>query len=77
MPKVAKGKVANLHKAAIAEILFTGTFETDDKTYKYGQAFVDYRSRYGDIIPIRSMKRVGWAFGEFCCRHFTPHSGKR
>jgi hypothetical protein len=34
--------------------------------------FVDYRSRYGDIIPIRSRKKVGWAFGEFCCRHFTP-----
>ncbi len=72
VPKVSKGKVTNLHKASIAEILFTDTFETDDKTYKYGQAFVDYRSRYGDIIPIRSRKRVGWAFDEFCCRHFTP-----
>jgi hypothetical protein len=72
VPKVSKGKVTNLHRANIAEVIFTDTFETDDKTYKYGQAFVDYRSRYGDIIPIRSRKKVGWAFGEFCCRHFTP-----
>ncbi len=40
--------------------------------YWYGQAVVDYRSRYGDIIPIRSRKKVGWAFGEFCNRHFVP-----
>jgi hypothetical protein len=72
VPKVSKGKVTNLHKAGIAEVLFTDTFETDDNIFKYGQAFVDYRSRYGDIIPIRSRKKVGWAFGEFCCRHFTP-----
>ena len=72
VPKVSKGKVKLLHRASIAEVIFTDTFETDDKTYRYGQAFVDYRSRYGDIIPIRSRKKVGWAFGEFCCRHFTP-----
>jgi hypothetical protein len=33
---------------------------------------VDYRSRYGDIIPIKSRKKVGCAFGEFCNRHFVP-----
>ena len=48
------------------------TFETGDRLYRYGQAFVDYRSRFGDVIPIKSRKRVGWAFGELCCRHFIP-----
>jgi hypothetical protein len=71
-PRVSKNKVQNLHRAAIAEVCFTDTFEVDDPAYRYGQAFVCYRSRYGDIIPIRSRKKVGWAFGEFCCRHFVP-----
>jgi hypothetical protein len=56
----------------VAEVCFTDTFETADNTYKYGQAVVDYRSRFGDVFPIRSRKKVGWAIGEFCCRHFTP-----
>jgi hypothetical protein len=71
-PRVTKGKVKNLHRASIAEACFTDTFETGDSAYKYGQAIVDYRSRYGDIIPIRSRKKVGWAVGQFCCRHFVP-----
>ncbi len=33
---------------------------------------MDYRSRFGDIIPIRTRKKVGWAIGEFCCRLFVP-----
>ncbi len=71
-PRVAKNKVKYLHRAAVAEVCFTDTFETADVTYKYGQAVVDYRSRFGDVFPIRSRKKVGWAIGEFCCRHFTP-----
>ena len=71
-PRVSKGKVENLHRAAIAEVCFSDTFETADSCYRYGQVFVDYRSRFGDIFPIRSRKKVGWAFGEFCCRHFIP-----
>ena len=71
-PRVSKDKVKNLHRAAVAEVCFTDTFETADNTYKYGQAVVDYRSRFGDVFPIRSRKKVGWAIGEFCCRHFTP-----
>ena len=71
-PRVTKDKVKNLHRASPAEVCFTDTFETDDGTYKYGQAVVCYRSRFGDIIPIRTRKKVGWAFAEFCCRHFTP-----
>jgi hypothetical protein len=62
----------NLHRASIAEVCFTYTFETDDHTYKYGQAVVDYRSRYGDVFPILTRKKVAWAIGEFCCRHFVP-----
>jgi hypothetical protein len=71
-PRVSKGKVENLHRAAIAEVCFTDTFETADNFYRYGQVVVDYRSRFGDAFPIRSRKKVGWAFGEFCCRHFVP-----
>jgi hypothetical protein len=71
-PRVTKDKVKYLHRAAIAEVCFTDTFEVDDKAYRYGQAFVCYRTRYGDIIPIKSRTKVGWAFGEFCCRHFVP-----
>jgi hypothetical protein len=52
--------------------VFTDTFETKDSRFRYGQAFVDYRSRWGDVIPLRSRTQVGWAFGEFCCRNFTP-----
>ena len=71
-PRVSKDKVKFLHRASIAEVCFTDTFETDDSKFRYGQAVVDYRSRYGDIIPIKSRKKVGWAFGEFCNRHFVP-----
>jgi hypothetical protein len=71
-PKVRKDKVHHLHRASICEVVFTDTFETGDHHYRYGQAFVDYRSRYGDVIPLRSRKQVGWSFGEFCCRNFTP-----
>ncbi len=65
-PKVTKNKVKFLHKASIAEVVFTDTFETDDTQYKYGQAYVDYRSRYGDVQPLKTRKKIGWAFAEFC-----------
>jgi hypothetical protein len=64
-PRVSKGKVHHLHRASICEVLFTDTFETGDSKYRYGQAFVDYRSRWGDVIPLRSRTQVGWAFDEF------------
>jgi hypothetical protein len=70
--KTPKGKVHHLNRASICEIVFTDTFETGDRRFRYGQAFVDYRSRWGDVIPLRSRTQVGWAFGEFCCRNFTP-----
>ena len=71
-PRVKKGKVEGLHRAAIAEVCYTDTFETADSSFRYAQVVVDYRSRFGDVFPLRSRKKVGWAFGEFCCRHFVP-----
>ena len=71
-PRVRKGKVEGLHRAAIAEVCYTDTFETADSSFRYAQVVVDYRSRFGDVFPLRSRKKVGWAFGEFCCRHFVP-----
>jgi hypothetical protein len=71
-PRVSKERVYHLNRASIAEVVFTDTFETGDSKFRYGQAFVDYRSRWGDVNPLRSRTQVGWAFGEFCCRNFTP-----
>jgi hypothetical protein len=53
-PKVEKGIVSNLHQASIGEVVFMDSFEVEDVKYRYGQAFVDYRSNYGDIIPMRT-----------------------
>ncbi len=69
---MAKGTVRHLHRASICEVVFTDTFETGDHKFRYGQAFVDYRSRWGAIIPLRSRTQVGWSFGEFVCRNFAP-----
>jgi hypothetical protein len=71
-PKVDKGIIHNLHQAGIGEVLYMDTFEVDDFSYRYAQAFVDYRSNYGDIIPLRSRSQVGRVFTEFCARNFTP-----
>jgi hypothetical protein len=70
-PVVSKGKVGHLHTAAIAEVLYTDTFESGDRRFPYGQAFVDNSSRWGDVIPLRSRKEVGAAFVTFVCRHRT------
>jgi hypothetical protein len=53
-PVVSKGKVGNLHYAAIAEALYMDTFESGDRRFPYDQAFVDHASRWGDVIPLRS-----------------------
>ena len=71
-PYIYKGQVQRLHKAGIAEAVFTDTFEVDDIAFRYGQAFVCYRSRYGRIYPIRSRTEVGRAFSRFCSDNFTP-----
>jgi hypothetical protein len=66
-PVVSKGKVGNLKFAAIAEVLSTDTFESGDRRFPYGQAFVDHASRWGEVIPLRSRKEVGSAFVTFAC----------
>ncbi len=71
-PRVEKGIISNLHQASIGEVVYMDSFEVDDSRYKYGQAFVDYRSNYGDIIPIKSRSQAGWTFATFCARHYTP-----
>jgi hypothetical protein len=71
-PKVEKGIVSGLHYASIGECVFMDSFEVDDSSYRYGQAFVDYRSNYGDIVPMKSRSQAGWSFAEFCARHYTP-----
>ena len=71
-PRVSKGIVRDLYRAGIGEALFTDTFEVDDSCFRYGQAYVDYRSKYGEIIPLRTRTQVGWSFAEFCSQHFTP-----
>ncbi len=50
-PRVSKDKVKFLHRPSIAVVCYTDTFETDDKIFRYGQAVVDYRSRYVSAYP--------------------------
>jgi hypothetical protein len=70
-PRVSKGKVMQLHTASPGEVVFTGTFESGDNKYKYGQIFYDYVSEWGDVIPIRSRNDVGRALSDFCCRNWV------
>ncbi len=56
----------------MGEVVFTDTFEVEDSSFRYGQAYVDYRSKYGEIIPLKSRKQVDRSFAELCARHFTP-----
>jgi hypothetical protein len=53
-PRVIKGKLTNLHTASPGEVVFTDTFKSGDKKYKYGQVYYDYVSGWGDIFPLRS-----------------------
>jgi hypothetical protein len=71
-PRVSKGKVAHLKQANVGECVFTDTFESGDSRYAYGQAYVDYVSRYGDVLPLRSRNGVGQSLADFCCRNWVP-----
>ena len=71
-PRVEKGIISNLHQASSGEVVYMDSFEVDDSRYRYGQAFVDYRSNYGDIIPMKTRSQAGWTFATFCARHYTP-----
>ena len=71
-PKVSKGKIGNLLGAAIGEVVFTDTFESGDSKFKYGQAFYDLVSKWGDVFPLRSRNDVGTSFADFCCSNWVP-----
>ncbi len=72
-PRVSKRKLMHLHTASVGEVVFTDTFESGDSKYKYGQAFYDYVSGWGDIFPRRSRNNdVGTALSDFCCRNWVP-----
>jgi hypothetical protein len=71
-PRVSKNLVHHLHEATVAECVYTDTFETDDESYRYGQAFVCYKSRYGAVFPLKSRTQVVESFLQFCADVFTP-----
>ncbi len=49
-PKVEKGIISNLRQASIGEVVFMDSFEVEDSKFKYGQAFVHYRSNFGILF---------------------------
>ena len=71
-PIVSKSIVHHLHEASIAKCVYTDTFETDDVAYRYGQAFVCYKSRFGMVFPLQSRKEIPTSFLRFCADFFTP-----
>ncbi len=71
-PRVSKGKIGHLHHAGVGEVVFTDTFESGDSKYKYGQAYFDLVSHWGDVFPLSSRTQVGLSFVDFCCRNWIP-----
>ena len=72
VPMVSKNKVHHLHEASVAECVYTDTFETDCTDYRYGQAYMCYKSRYGAVFPMKSRRQVVSTFEQFCADIFTP-----
>jgi hypothetical protein len=71
-PRVSKGKIGDLHHASVGEVVFTDTFESGDAKHRYGQAYFDLVSHWGDVFPLRSRTQVGMSFVDFCCRNWIP-----
>ncbi len=71
-PRVSKTKVGTFHNASIGEAVFTDTFESGDSKYRYGQAYFDLASHWGDVFPLRSRNEVGISFADFCSRNWIP-----
>ncbi len=69
---MSKGKIGDLHHAAVGEVVFTDTFESGDSRYRYGQAYFDLVSHWGDVFPLTSRTQVGISFVDFCCRNWVP-----
>ena len=72
VPMVSKNKVHHLHEASVAECVYTDTFDTDCTDYRYGQAYVCYKSRFGAVFPMKSRRQVVSTFEQFCADIFTP-----
>ncbi len=71
-PRVSKGKIGSLFHASIGEAVFTDTFESGDSRYRYGQAYFDLASHWGDVFPLRSRNDISISFVDFCCRNWVP-----
>ncbi len=71
-PRVSKGKISSLFHASIGEVVYTDTFESGDSKYRYGQAYFDLASHWGDVFPLRSRNDVGTSFVDFCCNNWIP-----
>jgi hypothetical protein len=53
-PRVSKKKIGSLHDAKVGEAVFTDTFMSGDSKFRYGQAFFDMVSHWGDVFPLSS-----------------------
>jgi hypothetical protein len=71
-PRISKGKISSRFQASIGEVVYTDTFESGDSKYRYGQAYFDLASHWGDVFPLRSRNDVGSSFADFCCRNWVP-----
>ena len=71
-PRISKGKIGSLFHASIGEVVYTDTFESGDSKYRYGQAYFDLASHWGDVFPLKSRTEVGLSFADFCCRNWIP-----
>ena len=69
---MSKGKIGNLCHARVGEVVFSDTFESGDSKYRYGQAYFDMVSHWGDVFPMTSRTQVGLSFVDFCCRNWIP-----
>jgi hypothetical protein len=45
----------------VGEVVFTDTFESGDSKYRYGQAYFDLVSHWGDVFPF-DLSDTGGAF---------------
>jgi hypothetical protein len=70
--RVNKGQVGHLSSASVGEAVFTDTFQSGDSKFQYGQAYFDYASHWGVVLPLRSRTEVGRSFADFCCRNWVP-----
>ena len=73
VPAVKKRLAHHIHKAPVADVVFTDTPVSYEKVFAYGQAFVCYRSRYGHVACLKSRKEAGNAFRRPCADVSCSH----